>query len=345
MVDGSNLLENDSKEKIEKRTCIEKLDNLRMNIDNYLLKNNKLLSVVNFFRNNILHISIILYLFSFYYIAIFTILFMIFFTKPLENQPELNKKSFYKTLIWIILLFCAFELETSTNYLITYFDKDKYNYKPNTDYYFNFLELIFPFWNDLFKTLSDYCIVLPGVANFTIMVATLFLFGIFKRVDLKNANMLIWASFYFKVMSVNRIIRILAYTSTLIPNPRLNCYDHAFRQPEDRCMFILDMLKFRSGGCNDLIVSGHTLFMWISLKFLSEIIKGYSCLVTKIVTVIVLINIIMVRNHYSVDVIMAVLFSELTWALLKKIDTNLNPQVQDTPTVQLKSEENSEIRV
>jgi len=218
-------------------------------------------------------------------------------------------------LKYLIFLLIAFEIETSASYLVTYFDVNKYDYKSSEDYFYQILKVILPFYDDLFFYIGDF---IPGTNSYTAVIVMLIILALFKRIRTKKVNILIWGALFCKALAITRLIRVLAFSSTLMPNPRQNCYNEHFRVPESTIMMIGDMMSFRTAGCNDLVASGHTLFIWMSVKYICIVMNGWSAKLAKyLVTPIVLINIVMKRNHYSLDIILGLAIGELVWRLVK----------------------------
>jgi hypothetical protein len=295
-----------------------------------LFKNSKKFRTFsNFMNDNLIHLNIICFIFSFYYFTILTLFLLFIFVKP-QKLKLYTKRTFIYFLLCAVMLFFAFEIETSVNYLVSYFDKNKFNYKSEEDNMFVLLEYIFPEWNSVFNYLQDVFFTLPTVNNFACILVFIFIISLFKRLNTGNVNIFSWFALFFKVMSISRIIRVVAFSSTVIPNPRQNCYSEKFKIPESNWEFFFDMIRFRSAGCNDLIISGHTLFIWISLKLITTLIKGWSSLILKVVVFLTFINIIMTRNHYSVDVILGIIIGELLWRnfLSNANEGNLKEEMQ-----------------
>jgi hypothetical protein len=75
--------------------------------------------------------------------------------------------------------------------------------------------------------------------------------------------------------------------------------------------------------CGDLTMSGHTVYLWVLALFCMETISGVfgGCLVflIKLVIVVLLflvtVTIVLIRNHYTIDVVLAMVFTPLFWML------------------------------
>lgn len=75
--------------------------------------------------------------------------------------------------------------------------------------------------------------------------------------------------------------------------------------------------------CGDLIISGHTMWLWLTSRTCCSVIKYVvprpfnwlaSCFLFTL-TIITMIYIILARNHYSIDVWFGFVFTELLWTL------------------------------
>lgn len=92
-------------------------------------------------------------------------------------------------------------------------------------------------------------------------------------------------------------LRIITKTATILPQSNKKC-----KPPIQRN----SIHRFLTGGCNDTIFSGHISQMIIMLLFIN---KGIKHLYIKIILLIFCIFysflIIMLQNHYTVDVVLA----------------------------------------
>jgi hypothetical protein len=270
-----------------------------------------------FLWKNALTISIFFMMFSYYILAVLFFLLYMSHTAKNESLNSWNKKTLKYLLINAVLLYLILEVETSTNYLVSYFDNNKYEYKPLEDNFYTILISFLPWWNAMIDFLSV-VLPLPGVLNYAMTVLILLIAGFFKRFNLKVGDPLLWMGIYFKALTLMRLFRIISYSLVLVPNPKSNCYFNNFRVPDTKWEFFIDMISFRTAGCNDLIISGHTLFIWGSVLFLSEFLSVTMMRTIKVLTSIVLFNIIMVRNHYSVDVFLGILVAWFSYNYIRK---------------------------
>lgn len=109
-----------------------------------------------------------------------------------------------------------------------------------------------------------------------------------------------------------RGFRLITMSVTILPQPNKNCKPPSERNTLDRWL---------SGGCNDAIFSGHMSMMLITLLYIS---KGVKSLFVKAMMVLFAIGysllIIMLRNHYTVDVILAWFISLSTYVMYENKD-------------------------
>jgi len=281
-----------------------------------------LVRFLNFSEKNLIHLIIILSLFSYYITAVILTIIKIIFGKKKTELNFYTKPILIYFLLNALFVLVSFEIETSVNYLVTYFDENKYNYEPLKDNFQQIMTLLFPWWNSMIEQITQY-ITLPGADSFSTTIILIIIIGMLGKFKTKDANILIHAGIYLKIMAITRIIRVIAFSIVLMPNPRLNCYLDKFRVPENTTQMILDMIKFRNAGCNDLVISGHTLFIWVTFKIICKLIGKFTSVFLKIVVPIVLFNIIMIKNHYSVDVFLGILVAEYIWEKVMNKEKNL----------------------
>lgn len=109
-----------------------------------------------------------------------------------------------------------------------------------------------------------------------------------------------------------RGFRLITMSVTILPQPNKNCKPPSERNTLDRWL---------SGGCNDAIFSGHMSMMLILLLYISKGVK--SLFIKSIMGLFALgysLLIIMLRNHYTVDVILAWFISISTYVLYENKD-------------------------
>ena len=93
---------------------------------------------------------------------------------------------------------------------------------------------------------------------------------------------------------------------TILPKPVAQ-YDNKYKNA---------IMRFFFGGANDLIFSGHTSFVLLLLLFISKSVHGnMGKLLLVAYALIYSFIIILLRNHYTVDVILAWYITITTYAL------------------------------
>jgi len=210
------------------------------------------------------------------------------------------------------------ELETSCAYLISFFDKkNKYTYVASQDNYYGFLMEIAPWWGDLMENVKV-VIRLPGADSYTLAAFFVIIVGFLGKLPGPKVSIIKSMIMYTKVIMTTRLIRILTFCAIVVPNPKPNCYAERFPPPANTMEFIRIMMTFRAGGCNDLIISGHTLFICVTCKFLFNYLGKASNYAVKVISFIVLTNIVISRNHYSIDVIFGTIIADLVWSKISK---------------------------
>jgi len=104
-----------------------------------------------------------------------------------------------------------------------------------------------------------------------------------------------------------RGFRLITMSVTILPQPNGKCKPPSERSSIDRWL---------SGGCNDAIFSGHMSMVLILLLYIS---KGVKSIFIKSMMILFALGysllIIMLRNHYTVDVILAWFISVSTFIL------------------------------
>lgn len=80
--------------------------------------------------------------------------------------------------------------------------------------------------------------------------------------------------------------------------------------------------------CGDLTISGHTMFLWISFlnlkntykKALRRKMANLLSLIMFILVLVALIFIILLRHHYTIDVVLGILVPQLLWMIYTEIE-------------------------
>ncbi|KAH0789461.1 hypothetical protein GPJ56_006610 [Histomonas meleagridis] len=79
--------------------------------------------------------------------------------------------------------------------------------------------------------------------------------------------------------------------------------------------------------CGDLTMSGHTVYIWALIRYLFEILDKIFCgkiyktikIVVYSTVCLVLVTIVMIRNHYTIDIILGSVFTNAIWELYSKL--------------------------
>ena len=101
-------------------------------------------------------------------------------------------------------------------------------------------------------------------------------------------------------------LRLITISVTILPNP--NIHNNNEKRPK--------YMRIFCGGCNDLIFSGHMSLMLLLLLYISKsvpsIIGKVGILIYALLYSIV---ILLLRNHYTVDIVLAWFITIATYAL------------------------------
>lgn len=126
---------------------------------------------------------------------------------------------------------------------------------------------------------------------------------------------------YFNIITIGNILRFLTYISTSLPGPAEHCQPGSTDyHPPTKWYQIF--YTFNSANCGDLIFSGHLFHLIIAMfifnKYASDIISNNYLLITlKILSWIAIpleiFLILATRQHYSVDLIVAIYTSIFLW--------------------------------
>ena len=104
-----------------------------------------------------------------------------------------------------------------------------------------------------------------------------------------------------------RLFRLITMSITILPQPNKNC-----KPPEERNT--LD--RWFMGGCNDSIFSGHMSMMLVLLLYINKSVRSKTIKWLMLIFAISYsLLILMLRNHYSVDVILAWFISITTYII------------------------------
>lgn len=140
----------------------------------------------------------------------------------------------------------------------------------------------------------------------------------------------------FQIMSrflltcvISRSIRCVCFMLTVLPNPKPGCYMKRFPPvPQSFLEFLL--VGFRkmkgTGGCNDLIFSGHCALWTLTPLLYHSYYKSKCCWLLWIALIQTSIRTVLEHHHYSVDMFLAVVITVLVWRELEWVCPRLQRQ-------------------
>ena len=202
---------------------------------------------------------------------------------------------------WFMLLFLELLVENYMITLIPMIDKYKYNYIPLQD---NIKPLIQNF--------------MVGVKDFNDMYI-LFCFIFFWFYLYYNNHLYLSIYRFTKSLFICRMIRLIGFSLTILPNPKHNCFSERFYpntisiNEQYHNIEWTEIFNARPGigGCNDLIISGHTItYVLMCLEVYDYFKYGFIVYIPLIYKFLIIIH---ESRHYSVDVFLGVVISKLIW--------------------------------
>eukprot|EP00775_Hariotina_reticulata_P013409 gene13409-13537_t len=130
----------------------------------------------------------------------------------------------------------------------------------------------------------------------------------------------------------SRIIRTASFMSTVLPSPRPGCYRRRFPPPPSTWWDIIwvGIRELRGfGGCNDLVFSGHGAFWTLApLTFQSYYPNRFSTALLWLGLIQTSIRDVIDKQHYSVDMILAVVVTWAVWDWLRWVYPESQPLAQ-----------------
>lgn len=86
--------------------------------------------------------------------------------------------------------------------------------------------------------------------------------------------------------------------------------------------FAVGLFLDRFPQCGDLTMSGHTIYIWVCalyfLDIMEKVFQGFVLMLMKAViytmVILVTVTIILIRNHYTIDIVMATVFTNMVWS-------------------------------
>ncbi|PRW44370.1 hypothetical protein C2E21_6505 [Chlorella sorokiniana] len=125
---------------------------------------------------------------------------------------------------------------------------------------------------------------------------------------------------FMDTIAWTHLIRTVAFMTTVLPNPKLQCYARNFpRVPDSWAEFVrIGFSAKRGSGCNDLVISGHgVVYAAVALalhEFFPTPLSRWGPRTLGWIAVIKLcIQETLDKTHYSVDMFLAVVLTYLVW--------------------------------
>lgn len=132
------------------------------------------------------------------------------------------------------------------------------------------------------------------------------------------------------MLAALRTIRVVSFLMTVLPSQNPDCYRHRFPPPPNDWVSWIEigMRPQSHGGCNDLIVSGHSTVL-TTFACLAASISGHPLFAISIWFMLFIDFCIEVYEgfHYSVDMWMGVLIGTMMWRImapLEKVDSQVD---------------------
>lgn len=243
-------------------------------------------------------------------------------TEFLVDQIKREIKMFEK--VWFCLLMMAITFPIlhnfATNYI--YYMHQRRPRLPDIGFYI-FPEMQFEWLNaDLVMTIL--------ILLFVLFMFTPF-FACFHPNNEQNENIYFVCAMLFRFglsTSVCTLLRIITFVSTLLPSPAAHCLPDSidYNPPKNTIEMLtrLDLYK----GCGDLIFSSHTL---IAIN-MALVVHHYSVdkrfkLIFWALTITLILMIIVSRNHYTVDIVVASYVTPLVWNYILKFSDPVFPRI------------------
>lgn len=171
-----------------------------------------------------------------------------------------------------------------------------------------------------------------------------------RNTDLSNINNKIYfiniTVRILKITIILRTLRSISYISTSLPSTAEHCLiDSTTYNPPDKNEIFTKFNSLFNKNCGDMLFSGHYSFILtlslIMTKYVPKLYKNktFFYIFITILWLIVIIYayiIIAVRNHYTVDIIIAIYTTILVWEVYEKYFPN-DPQIEN----QIQDEQNT----
>ena len=178
---------------------------------------------------------------------------------------------------------------------------------------------------EIIPELSNNLKFISEVINITnLVIGVLVTFSPLFINPMKNSlSLILIAIRLITILGIGHLIRICMYLSTSLPSPADHCQpgSDSYHPPTSLTTVFTRFSSFKDLNCGDLIFSGH-MFQSISFTIVSCIYsyKIFNILASKIISILqILLSllqsyfIIAARNHYTVDIVVAIYVSATLW--------------------------------
>lgn len=124
------------------------------------------------------------------------------------------------------------------------------------------------------------------------------------------------------VLGIGHLIRFIMYISTSLPSPAIHCLQSStYNPPTDLISVFFRFSSFNDLNCGDLIFSGHMLqsisFTILTFFYAPRIFNfnfaNTISIIQLILTILQVYFIIASRNHYTIDIIVAIYVTLTLW--------------------------------
>ncbi|GMH32608.1 hypothetical protein BSKO_00442 [Bryopsis sp. KO-2023] len=132
---------------------------------------------------------------------------------------------------------------------------------------------------------------------------------------------------FLLTICLSRIVRTVCFLATVLPSPRPGCFMRRFPPtPDNWWEFVkigFSQMK-GTGGCNDLIFSGHCGIWVLTPLLYHSYYQGKGCWLLWLALFQTSLRDVLERQHYSVDMVLAVVIVPLIWRELSWVYPNTN---------------------
>lgn len=206
---------------------------------------------------------------------------------------------------------------------------------------------------DLIPELPDnYKYISEVIIMTNLVIGVLIVFSPLIFNPMKNSySLILIGKRLITILGIGHVIRILMYISTSLPSPANHCQPGSdnYHPPDNIIEIFTRFSTYKDLNCGDLIFSGH-MFQSISFTILTCLYSNrmfnlfYSNLLSYLQILLTISQayfIIAARNHYSIDIVVAIYVSFSLWY----INLINNPIDDEEKLVNLKLRRNNEIEL